>query len=75
MGTLAVVVNGIGNLESVLPAASALAKRHVEYHVRTDHYESVGAALPWTLERGLGEEWTPELQQPGAPPTQFCPNS
>jgi hemoglobin-like flavoprotein len=61
MATLAVVVNGIGNLESVLPAASALAKRHVEYRVRPDHYESVGAALLWTLERGLGEEWTPEL--------------
>ena len=31
MATLAVVVNGLGNLESVLPAASALAKRHVSY--------------------------------------------
>jgi len=29
MATLAVVVNGLGNLEAVLPAASALAKRHV----------------------------------------------
>jgi hemoglobin-like flavoprotein len=31
MATLAVVVNGLSNLESVLPAASALAKRHVIY--------------------------------------------
>ena len=31
MATLAVVVNGLGNLESILPAASALAKRHVSY--------------------------------------------
>ena len=29
MATLAVVVNGLGKLEAVLPAASALAKRHV----------------------------------------------
>ena len=31
IATLAVVVNGLGRLESVLPAASALAKRHVNY--------------------------------------------
>src|SRR3981081_1101681 len=31
MATLAFVVNGLGNLESVLPAASALATRHVGY--------------------------------------------
>jgi hemoglobin-like flavoprotein len=61
MATLAVVVNGLGNLEAILPAASALAKRHVDYGVKPSHYEPVGAALLWTLERGLGEQWTPEL--------------
>lgn len=62
MGTLAVVVNGLGNLEAVLPAASALAKRHVGYGVKPDHYAPVGAALLWTLERGLGDDWTADLQ-------------
>jgi hemoglobin-like flavoprotein len=61
MATLAVVVNGLSNLEAVLPAASALAKRHVEYGVKPGDYEPVGAALLWTLERGLGEDWTLEL--------------
>jgi hemoglobin-like flavoprotein len=61
MATLAVVVNGLGNLNSILPAASALAKRHVDYGVRASDYEPVGAALLWTLERGLGDQWTPEL--------------
>jgi hemoglobin-like flavoprotein len=61
MATLAVVVNGLSNLETVLPAASALAKRHVAYGVKAADYEPVGAALLWTLERGLGEHWTPEL--------------
>jgi nitric oxide dioxygenase len=45
MATLAVVVNGLGNLESVLPAASALAKRHLSYGART-------------LEKGLADAWT-----------------
>jgi hemoglobin-like flavoprotein len=61
MATLAVVVNGLSDLDSILPAASALAKRHVEYGVKPAHYEPVGAALIWTLERGLGAAWTAEL--------------
>ena len=61
MVTLGVVVNGLADLESVLPAASALAKRHVDYGVRAADYRPVGAALLWTLERGLGEQWTPQL--------------
>ena len=60
MATLAVVVNGLGNLETILPAASALAKRHVNYGAKSDHYPIVGSALLWTLEKGLGEAWTPE---------------
>jgi hemoglobin-like flavoprotein len=61
MTTLAVVVNGLSNLESVLPAASALAKRHVNYGAKPEHYPVVGGALLWTLEKGLGEAWTPDV--------------
>jgi nitric oxide dioxygenase len=61
MATLAVVVNGLSNLQSILPAASALAKRHVAYGVEPGHYAPVGEALLWTLERGLGQGWTQEL--------------
>ena len=61
MGTLAVVVNGLGNLETVLPAASALAKRHVDYGARPEHYPVVGSTLLWTLEKGLGEAFTPDV--------------
>jgi nitric oxide dioxygenase len=61
MATLSAVVTGLANLESLLPAASALAKRHAGYGVKVAHYQPVGAALLWTLERGLGEEWTPQL--------------
>jgi hemoglobin-like flavoprotein len=61
MATLAFVVNGLGNLESILPAASALATRHVSYGARREHYPVVGAALLWTLEKGLGNGWTPAV--------------
>jgi hemoglobin-like flavoprotein len=62
MKTLSVVVNGLGDLELILPAASALAKNHVGYGVKPSHYTPVGEALLWTLERGLGSDWTPELK-------------
>jgi nitric oxide dioxygenase len=61
MAMLAVVVNGLSNLESVLTVASALAKRHVTYGAKPEHYPVVGFALLWTLERGLGDAWTKEV--------------
>jgi hemoglobin-like flavoprotein len=61
MTTLGVVVTGLTQLETVLPAASALAKQHVSYGVKAEHYPIVGGALLWTLEKGLGDAWTPEL--------------
>ena len=61
MMMLAAVVNGLGNLNSILPAASALAKRHVNYGAKPEHYPVVGGALLWTLEKGLGDAWTNEL--------------
>src|ERR1700683_970671 len=61
MAMLAAGVKGLGNLESVLPAASALAKRHVGYGAKAEHYPVVGAASLWALEKGLGAGWSPEI--------------
>ena len=63
MATLAVVVNGLSNLQSVLPAASALAKRNIAYGAKPEHYPVVGSALLWTLEKCLGDAWTPEVAE------------
>ncbi|WP_375461154.1 globin family protein [uncultured Enterovirga sp.] len=63
MATLAVVVAGLDRLPSILPSASALAKKHVGWGVQAEHYPIVGTALLWTLEQGLGPQaWTPELK-------------
>jgi hemoglobin-like flavoprotein len=63
MATLAIVVNGLSNLEMILPAASSLATRHVAYGAKPEHYPVVGEALLQTLEKGLGTEWTPEVAE------------
>jgi hemoglobin-like flavoprotein len=39
-----------------------LGARHVGYGVRDEHYATVGTALLWTLEKGLAEEFTPEVR-------------
>ena len=61
MATLAVVIGSLHSLPTILPAVSTLAKKHVEYGVKPGHYAEVGAALLWTLERGLDAAWTPEV--------------
>ncbi len=63
MMMLVAVVNGLGDLPSILPAAGALAKRHTGYGAKAEHYPVVGAALLWTLEKGLGDAWTPEVAE------------
>ena len=63
MMMLAAVVKGLDDLPSILPAASALATRHVSYGAKAEHYPVVGSALLWTLEKGLGDAWTRELAE------------
>jgi hemoglobin-like flavoprotein len=59
---LATAVNNLHQVEKIIPAVEDLGKRHVTYGVTTEHYAPVGAALLWTLERGLGADFTPQLK-------------
>lgn len=63
MQTLGVAVAGLDRLEQLVPALQQLARRHVSYGVRDEHYATVGAALVWTLEQGLGPAFTPAARQ------------
>lgn len=46
---------------NIIEDLQALARRHVGYGVTLEQYATVGAALLWALERGLGSDWTPEV--------------
>ncbi|MDI1447843.1 globin family protein [Polyangium sp. 6x1] len=63
MSTLKVAVQALDRLEALIPTVQALGRRHLAYGVRDDHYDIVGAALLWTLEKGLGEAFTPEVKE------------
>ena len=63
MATLNTVVGSLNQLDDVVPVAQQLAVRHVRYGVKPEHYDTVGAALLWTLERGLGAGFTSDVKQ------------
>ncbi len=56
MDMITVAVRGLDDLEGIVPALKSLARRHVGYDVKAEHYDTVGEALLWTLEQGLGPD-------------------
>ena len=62
MQMIGVAVRSLDRLEQVMPAVQALGARHVGYGVRDKDYETVGRALIWTLRKGLGDDFTPEVE-------------
>jgi hemoglobin-like flavoprotein len=60
MHMIATAVRALGDVAAIVPAVQALGVRHVAYGVKPTDYATVGAALLWTLEKGLGPVFTPE---------------
>jgi hemoglobin-like flavoprotein len=63
MSMIGAAVAGLSNLDALAPVVRQLGSRHVGYGVKTEHYETVGTALVWTLEQGLGEKFTPAVRE------------
>jgi hemoglobin-like flavoprotein len=62
MQMISTAVGGLNDLNHLVPAVKALGARHSGYGVTMEHYRLVGEALLWTLERGLGQHFTPEVR-------------
>lgn len=62
VAAIAGVVGGLDRLEDIVPTIAELGRRHRSYGVTDVHYDTVGAALLWTLEQGLGDAWTPAVE-------------
>jgi len=63
MQMLTAAVKGLDRLDQLVPVVQELGKRHVAYGVADRHYDTVGEALLWTLEMGLGRGFTPEVKE------------
>lgn len=55
-------VNSLNDLGPILGAVQDMGRRHVAYGVTEAHYDTVGSALIWTLNKGLGEQFTPAIE-------------
>ena len=72
---LGVAVSSLDNLGALVKTVEDLGRRHAGYGVKDEHYDSVGAALLWTLQQGLGSAWTAEAAAPGPRFTACSPAS
>jgi hemoglobin-like flavoprotein len=63
MTMITMAVRGLNDLGRLVPAIEDMGRRHVGYGVKDEHYATVGTALLWTLEQGLGPDFTPEVKE------------
>jgi hemoglobin-like flavoprotein len=62
MQMIGAAVDGLDRLETIVPAVQALGIRHAAYGVMDRDYDTVGGALLWTLEQGLGAAFSVEIR-------------
>ena len=62
MKMVGTAVNGLDRLDEIVPAVQQLGVRHIAYGVKNEHYNTVGTALLWTLETGLGDAFTEDTK-------------
>jgi hemoglobin-like flavoprotein len=62
MQMLTAAVKGLDRLDQLVPVVENLGRRHAGYGVTDAHYDTVGSALLWTLEMGLGRAFTSEVK-------------
>jgi len=62
MQMITAAVKGLDHLEQLVPVLQDLGRRHAGYGVADAHYDIVGQALLWTLDKALGRDFTPELR-------------
>jgi hemoglobin-like flavoprotein len=62
MTMLGVAVTGLTRVDTIIPVLRNLGARHICYGVKDEHYATVGAALLWTLEQGLGPAFTADAR-------------
>ena len=63
MAAIKTAVDGLGDIDHVAPFLIRLGARHVRYGVHPEHFDLVGEALLWTLEQGLGADFTDEVKE------------
>jgi hemoglobin-like flavoprotein len=62
MAVLGTAVAGLRRPGRLLPMARELGRRHAACGIKESDYDTVAAALLWTLGQGLGAAFTPDVR-------------
>lgn len=62
MEALSFAIASLDRMEEALPTLQPLGARHKNYGATEKHYDGMLFALLWTLEKGLGDAFTPAVR-------------
>jgi hemoglobin-like flavoprotein len=62
MKTIGLAVSALDNLEPLIETLKDMGANHAVYGVKDADYDTVAAALLWTLEKGLGDQFSDEVK-------------
>ena len=62
MDMINTAVEGLDDLDSIVPTVQDLGRRHGGYAVKPENYKTVASALLWTLRQGLGSDFTADVK-------------
>lgn len=62
MQVISTAVENLERIDELIPHIRAMGARHAGYGVEKKDYETVGAALLWTLEKALGKDFPAETR-------------
>jgi hemoglobin-like flavoprotein len=63
MAMLNTAVNSLDNIEALIEPLKQSGKAHAGYGVKAEDYQKVGDSFLWTLEKGLGDAFTPDVKE------------
>lgn len=62
MEMLSTVVKGLNTLDVLAPLVRNLGRRHLNYGIKSEHYNMAAAALMYSLKEELQENWNEEVE-------------
>lgn len=63
MDMLTSLVIGLEDVQALKASLQDMGKRHEGYGTKPGHYNLVGTALLWTLNKSMGADWTPAMEE------------
>ncbi|WP_422360909.1 globin domain-containing protein [Reichenbachiella sp.] len=62
MDMLSTLVKGLNTLDVLAPLVRSMGRRHMNYGIKTEHYNMAAAALMFSLKEELKENWNEEVE-------------